>query len=527
MGKKGAAKWITLLVLALGLSGLWAPAPAERVFGELNPGTTDYPNGGMRHVPEVDVIELPHPEMDLQDLVIDGSGQYAYAMNYFPGRIVRIDLREFERMDALDVSSQHNYLWSATAIDPAGRFLYSGSLLSPGQVARVDLSSFQLDGTLGMDEGENALISALMDPEGEDVYFTTGNRDNPGRLIRVDPETLERESALEFPSGEFDFQAAAIDSAGKYAYLGTGDFTIPSKITTVDLESFERVSSLEIEQSAGQRYGFYDAVISPDDHYVYFCTFHGPGRLVKFNTTSRKLDAEFTLGDSTRLFAGAMGPEGNFAYFTSFPNELIKVDLDANAVAGSFAFQEGIMPSIEIDPSGRYVYTGSNSTRPGKIRRFAASPKGFVNMTKILIQEPTLVDEISMYCHRETEDGAIRLGLYRAGSPGNLVWQSQPLGKSNGPGRLEVKMEQTGTSRLVLDPGVYYLAWQMNTSANVAGYINGDHASGAYFPSDFGNFPDSIPETEMVSTRGKWSIALTGEEFPTPRMNGWMLSLNE
>jgi hypothetical protein len=96
--------------------------------------------------------------------------------------VVKVRLSNFERVDSLTLEDGENELFSAV-IDPAGKFAYFGSVTNPGLVVSVRLSDFTRAGSLTLNDGENKLRSAVMDPSGGYAYF--GTYTTLGMIVRI------------------------------------------------------------------------------------------------------------------------------------------------------------------------------------------------------------------------------------------------------------------------------------------------------------------------------------------------------
>ncbi|HRI02227.1 MAG TPA: carboxypeptidase-like regulatory domain-containing protein [Pyrinomonadaceae bacterium] len=116
---------------------------------------------------------------DLLSAVIDPVAGYAY-FGTLNGSVVRVRLSDFTGAGTVSMSEEN--LQSAT-IDTVNGYAYFGTLTSPGRVAKIRLSDFvRVDG-LTLNAGEDALTSAVIDPANSFAYFGTGTR--PGIVVKI------------------------------------------------------------------------------------------------------------------------------------------------------------------------------------------------------------------------------------------------------------------------------------------------------------------------------------------------------
>jgi len=194
--------------------------------------------------------------------------------------------------------------------------------------------------------------------------------------------------------------------------LGSGS-NPPSRVGTVTLNSGE--NDLE------------SAVIDPSAGYAYFGTSTSPGRVVKV----------------------ALGSGSNP------PSRVGAVTLNSG---------ENDLESAVIDQLTGYAYF-STYTRPGRVVRVGLSQKGFAKATKFTMPETGLATNVYLYSH--SSSGTLRLALYEEATTKTLRWQSGQIANTATDDFVVAPISAGTPTNLTLDAGTYWLAWQVDTSADV------------------------------------------------------------
>ncbi len=255
---------------------------SDPIAGNDTPGSTAYPNGGLRRL---DAVTLNSQENYLTSAVIDTGAGYAYFGTGSwpsPGRVVKVALGAGANspscVGAVTLNSVEDRLYSAV-IDPSAGYAYFGTWTSPGRVVKVALgvgaSPPSRVGALTLNAGENLLTSAVIDPSAGYAYF--GTYTSPGRVVKIDLSPFSRVGAVTLNAGEdYLLNSAVIDSTAGYAYFGTD--TSPGRVVKIDLSTFSRVGAVTLNSAENR---LRSAVIDPTAGYAYFGTGTGPGQVVK------------------------------------------------------------------------------------------------------------------------------------------------------------------------------------------------------------------------------------------------------
>jgi hypothetical protein len=158
------------------------------------------------------ILTLAAGENNIVSGVIDMADNsntpgYAYfGTNTSPGRIVKVDLAQFERVGAIVLGNQQNNARPAVIDIQKGvaYFGASGDLLS--QVVELNLSDFTIKKSLTLQPGENGLRSAFLDTKTGSAYFgANGGR----RVIEVRVSDLTRRGHLDLFVGN-DLQSLGL-----------------------------------------------------------------------------------------------------------------------------------------------------------------------------------------------------------------------------------------------------------------------------------------------------------------------------
>lgn len=88
--------------------------------------------------------------------------------------------------------------------------------------------------------------------------------------------------------------------------------------------------------------------------------------------------------------------------------------------------------------------------------------------------------------------GSVRPALYANGAQKELLWQSAAIPNTASNAWLTVPIWTGTPGNLVLLPGTYLLAWQVDTTYDVPSYKAGTNGAGFYLSQSFGSFPASL-----------------------------------
>jgi hypothetical protein len=159
--------------------------------------------------------------------------------------------------------------------------------------------------------------------------------------------------------------------------------------------------------------------------------------------------------------------------------------------------------------------TGSNAiTHNMRITYTGTSVQGYARATQAELTL-TIAKVTSMHFYSSTT-GNFRLGIYddNGGSPDDLLWQSASTAATVGWNTVNIPT----ASQPTLQPGIYWLAYQWDSTAAGPNYIPGSSGTGNSIAISYGDFPSSW--TGGSASGDQWSIyatyEITGTTTPTP-----------
>lgn len=214
----------------------------------------------------------------------DPAGQFLYAGTIpfigEPSRVIKFSLNPLSEI--ANITFPLNTYTSVAITDPLGQYAYFGTTSSPSSPAtiyKVDLASFTFAGTLTLNSGENDVRSVVIDSLGQYAYF--GTNTTPGRVVKIDLQTFTRVGAITLNSGENLLFTATIDTQDRYAYFGTS--TSPGKVVRIDLLNFVQFGTITL--NSGENF-LVSSALEPSEQFMYFGTATNPGKVVKINVQS-------------------------------------------------------------------------------------------------------------------------------------------------------------------------------------------------------------------------------------------------
>jgi hypothetical protein len=133
---------------------------------------------------------------------------------------------------------------------------------------------------------------------------------------------------------------------------------------------------------------------------------------------------------------------------------------------------------------------------------YSGAQKGFIKGTKTTLNDPAVVTNVFFYSH--VAAGNVRLAIYDNGSPKNLLWQSAVISNSAAANWLAAPIASGTPGSLILVPGTYWLAWQVDTTYDVPSYVPGGSGDGFFLSQNFGGFPTTLAGEQSSSET--WSM---------------------
>jgi len=147
-----------------------------------------------------------------------------------------------------------------------------------------------------------------------------------------------------------------------------------------------------------------------------------------------------------------------------------------------------------------------------------------VKGTLINAPEIAYLNSVRMYSHSAT--GRMRLAIYdNDPTTRTLLWQSGPIANTAQNDWIVAQISDGAPPSLRLDPGSYWLAWQVDTTVNAPSYSNGSANSGFWIPRSFDYFCPAMTVAQSTITAENWSVCLdytaataTPSLTPTPSL---------
>ena len=500
---------------------------------------------------------------------LEPSGRFGYfGLLKESGLVQKLDLLTLEPLERLESRPEYSTGAGASGvITPDDRFAYFGDR----HVVKIDLEKYERVSAIYNIGNQTTFQTAIIDPKAKYAYFTSERRfEIPSSIVKIDLENFEHVNTLPLPNEDDIIRDGAIDPAGRYAYFTVYVDGAPGedRIIKVDLTDFSIRDSLWMD-----REGYGDIVIDLPGEFAYVRASH---------STVRKIDlAMFTFVDSLSfdertdgsLWRGFLSPSGESLYFTvrfvqvdSVATKIIKIDLSSFSHVATLILGESEPRGFEplVDPEGRYAYVGLEGTRNtdlvkinletfsregsmkiypfccwrlgviehggefayfdgevvedvGRYARISLSQKGLMKGTRFVMSETGKVRHVNFFSHGAA--GNLRLGLYDDAPERNLLWQSDVVPNDKADFFLQAPIETGTPDSLVLAAGAYWLAWQVDTSANVPSYVaGGDEGDGFYVPMSFGPFPELLvpgfgSPTAWTTTDERWSVSINYEAY--------------
>ena len=505
--------------------GVWeyfGPEPPEA--GITASGSTDYPPGIWRidHLAE-------RFGGHYVSAVIDEANGYAY-FGTSNGRVLKLRLGDddtgFPTVTSVQMDPEGASLTSAV-IDPGAGYAYFGTSTDPARVLKVALGEGAdppaLVHELVLDNGGLAdFRTAVIDTGAGFAYFGSFTTNPTVAKIHLGagdaPPSLA--GTVTFPAPEHFLGSAVIDPAFGFAYFGT--MTDPANVVAVITGAGAsppfRQAAIQFD-SQFEESDLAAAVFDEDNGFAYFGTARQPGRVLKLEVARGKgLPPPPGSTESIPLEPGednirtAVIDSGRgFAYFGTGtePGRVVKIklgqghELPTRLTAATLLEGEDNLLASVIDTQNRFAYFGT-SGNPARIVRVALTgQRGVLKGTRMELDG--YVEPTDMVFHSHEAKGNVRLAIYSASEPKQLLWESGVIPNTVAGGELTVPIPQGTHPNLSLAPGTYWLAWQTDTIAPVPGYTPGEPGDGFYFPMGFGAPPQHLSQTDITVTAETWT----------------------
>lgn len=457
-------------------------------------------------------------------------------------------------------------------IDAAAGYAYFGTDSTPGgTVIKVALGNGSTPptriGAITLNDGENGLRVGVIDANTGYAYFNA-DQSSTSRVIKI---ALGSGNALPTRVGSVDFGvnehfilSGVIDPAAGYAYFGTTAGRVVKVALGAGNAPPERVNGLVLNASENP---LTSAVLDTTTGYAYFGTDTNPGLVVKVavgvgNSPPTRIAAT-TLNSESSLYSAVIDPAAGFAYFgaRSLHDVIVKVALGSGNAAPVRVETAGVSSDLNlfgavIDPAAGAAYFGlfegfvakmalgsggnplslsaSISMNPGEtsfrtaildsssgyayfgglsnvVKVRTGIQQGSLKATRTVIPENATLQDVRFYSN--VAGGNIRLGIYDNATPRKLRWQSESIPNAINANEIIVPISSGTPAALSLDAGTYWLAWQIDSSANVPSYTPGNVGDGFTLDQSFGSFAATLGTETITSER--WTQYVSYYPKPT------------
>jgi hypothetical protein len=406
----------------------------------------------------VDRMPLRGGEDDASVALVDSAGEFAYfGTNGSPRKVVKIRLADFARVGAIDLPLTDSFL-TCGALDSDRGEAYFGTYEWPAQVVKVDLASFQRVGRIEFSFNERFLSHAFVEPGGEHAYFCADSTTNPS-VVRVDLESFARLDSALLPTGPGMILGAALDEANRALLVCVAG--TPARVLKLDLGEFAWTGSTEL--AAGELFTGL-ATVSPLDGDFYVGAYGVARRLIRFDALSLE-----------RVGALDLPAE--------WPTPAIPAGWSKDGLVAGGRTTLGVAAALRL--------------------RMNQGQIGLLKGTRFTIAEE--VDARSVRAYSHLDRGSYRFALYDDAEPKQLLWQSDAAPVESIGYFPSVQIADGAPASLTLAPGAYWLAWQVDTTASVPSYAEGELGDGFLFAQPFGPAPATLSSTQITATNERWT----------------------
>ncbi len=538
---------LTSMSILFGFSAaLAAPSssPALLIAGNNSVGTTDYPQGCMRRVAKLTLSDPLYK--GLYSAVYDGN-QFAYFATSHGAYIIKVDVSGPTPVQVGVVQCPSSA--TSAAIDAVAGYAYFGGQKVQLDDGTADHNMICLGSTAPVLRASGMVID-LSDVDPAKHFILASNGGNPSIVSKIAPGAGNAAPAVvgtvTLNAGESGMRRAVLDvrdaDAANHAAIfasangtGAGANAVFVKVafgpnteldhnpmrigaTTPDAGDIVNIGTAGIDAGNGVAYfGTYGAADTGSDRIIKIAlgaSGQAPARLGHL---------QLAVGEIL-LSTGVIDAASGFAWLGNdlcYPANIFKVDLATFSETSDLTLQGGdavpppngvndfdspetkygevFLQSSVIDPNRGYAFFGTDSSA-GQVVKVALSQKSAVKATRIVFADVAFVRDINFYAH--AAQGNVRLAIYDDTPQRNLLWQSATLAAS--AGWMSAAIASGQPASLSLPGGSYWLAWQVDSIADVPSYSPGVAGDGWFFEQAYGAFPAAA--AAVTSTDEAWSI---------------------
>lgn len=519
------------------------------------PGTPSYPKAGIRRV-AVTVLD-PDDALNLSTSISDPLRGYAYLGTYtIPGRVVKVSLGSggsvpavVGRVSLLDPGA--GYL-SLAAIDPQNGNAYfwgKEALINNDIIPRMFKFALGAGSALPYSTGvapypdihtyDEFITCVAIDAQAGYGYTGSGNNFSIVRIPSIIRKIALGDSGrgpalvseVNLPSTVIFPTSITIDATRGYAYVGSGlpQYGYVPLVTKLTLISGDTAPTLVASaQLDGHESSPTEPLIDSVAGFAYFFAGSNPVHFVKValgdgDLPPRRVGAlVLNAGDDEPLSA-AIDTAAGLAFATvrssGSPAEAMRLSLGGGESpptrVGSALFDTDDPPTVggfDLDTGYGYFATKDSAGTRGSFVKFSLSQKGAIKATRVSISEDSYVTHARFYSH--APKGNVRLAIFDDAPAKQLLWQSGSVSNFAENAFVDVPISAGTPGQLMLPSGTYWLAWQIDTNADVPSYTAGADGDGFYLAQPYGEFPANIDSAAATPTDETWTVYLTTSTSP-------------
>ncbi|KAJ5074551.1 protein nirf [Anaeramoeba ignava] len=310
------------------------------------------------------LLSLPIQENQITKSCFDETKNLGYfATETQPILLVKIDLKNFERIGSIIIGDENTTNPKTMLIDTKENFLYI-STLTTFVIFKIDLETFSCIGNITFPGTQYTSIQGVMDLNSHKIYYTFQNA-LQSKILRVDLDNWGYYDYIDIEQQGMTIKTSVIDYSKNFLYLGSATipcfilrFSLPN-LTLVDSVTFNTTNSLS------------NLMIDEKNQIGYLVYPNVPASVAKINLT------DFSLINSTSLIStyayiefSYINRNASYAYFISeFGNRIIsKLDLEKFEVCQYSNLTRTIILSTIWDDFNGFLYLGLE-TSPAEISK--------------------------------------------------------------------------------------------------------------------------------------------------------------
>lgn len=508
----GACRLAALLLLAATQAPAQPLAPRQQTLGITTVGTNAYPNGGMRVLRQV-----PMGPNSIANYTVDPEKQLLYHGS--STGVAVVDLVAEMQIDTIPVPGGS----LGVVFDPHRQVLYAGDDgLPPHRILRIDPASGLVTGEAPLlDSDGGTMHRGFLDPAGQRLLFQAcDDRGREGTKLFIDVPSLTR-------LGRF---------GGGTGYLyGTG-FSHDAIYCGMSLAvtSYDTSTTLPLGETDDYHPSLGSTSVLPISRLSRVFVSEGSGWFLDYSDI---ISYDLTLTETPRLELRLDLEDARHLIELEEMDEMIVVSTRLWSDRGAIVRRVGLSDFSTsmigewspisfigegIQWHGHLLYLRGLMGGNWNFAQLAVTQRGVLKATRTELVESAASSEMHFYSHGGP--GRAQLILYRQdseGGPCSLRWRSKILDLPVAEGWVTAAVREGVPSRLELEPGVYWLAWQIDTYRNMPSQILGKEGTGFCSVQPFGNPPAVIKPVEQIATDENWSQYMN---LVQPAEEGWAIT---